>query len=112
MRKIIDSLNKHVKHVKAGVSIPSNGEFMPLFAELYFEAVNLKHDPKRNPARALFLIKELEKNVEFVIGGIDATEQQKELQELLNKAKEETLSGQKDCYRSIVLALVQYKHYL
>lgn len=112
MKKIVDSLNEHVKHVKSGVPLPSNGEFMPLFAELYFEAVSLKHDPKRNPARALYLINEMDKNVEVIFSDADAPEQQQKLHELLKKAEEDALSGRKDCYKSILLSLVQYKHYL
>jgi CRISPR/Cas system CMR-associated protein Cmr1 (group 7 of RAMP superfamily) len=121
MKKIVDSLNEHVKHLKKsgykyeGVSTP------PLFVELYFEAISLKLDPKRNPSRALYLIDEMDKLVKNIFGDTDressippivTSEQQQGLHELLKKAREDTLSGQNEFYKSILLALVQCKHHL
>uniref|UniRef100_A0A914E6N0 Uncharacterized protein n=1 Tax=Acrobeloides nanus TaxID=290746 RepID=A0A914E6N0_9BILA len=115
MKKIVDSLNDHIKHLKESGS--NYGEVYPLFIELYFEAINLKHDPKRNPARALYLIDKIDKMVEITFGDTDGERlitigQQQDLHELLKKAKEETLSGQNGFYKSILLALVQFKHHL
>uniref|UniRef100_A0A914DDY1 Uncharacterized protein n=1 Tax=Acrobeloides nanus TaxID=290746 RepID=A0A914DDY1_9BILA len=115
MKKIVDSLNEHIKYLKKSGS--NYGEVYPLFIELYFEAISLKHDSKRNPARALYLIDEMDKMVEITFGDTDGERlitigQQQDLHELLKKAKEETLSGQNGFYKSILLALVQFKHHL
>uniref|UniRef100_A0A914E803 Uncharacterized protein n=1 Tax=Acrobeloides nanus TaxID=290746 RepID=A0A914E803_9BILA len=112
MNKIVDSLKERVKHIKSADQFPSNGEFAPLFAELYFETVSLNNDPKRNPARALYLINEMDNQIEIIFNGTTTAEQQQGLHKVLMKAKEDTLSGQKDFYKSILLALVEYKHYL
>uniref|UniRef100_A0A914DDL9 Uncharacterized protein n=1 Tax=Acrobeloides nanus TaxID=290746 RepID=A0A914DDL9_9BILA len=111
MKKIVDSLNEHEKHLQESGSI--YGKVYAHFVELYFEAISLKHDPKRNQSRALYLIDELDKMVEIAFGDIIVTiEQQQDLHKLLKKAKEDTLSCQHEFYKSILLALVQFKHHL
>uniref|UniRef100_A0A914E122 Uncharacterized protein n=1 Tax=Acrobeloides nanus TaxID=290746 RepID=A0A914E122_9BILA len=110
IKNLVDSLNAHPENIKVPDADPIV-KSMAEFSELYFEAISLKNDPKRNSSRALYLIGELENGISAVTDNAEREEVEK-LRELFKKAHDEMLNSHDEKYKSILVALKKYAHYL
>jgi len=118
----LDRIKIHVENLKD--SFKSNpeifdvdffGKLIPDFVELYYEALQLKENPKRKPTRALELLEWIEKfyTAQMLTSDDDAKEQLSSiLIKPLEEAKKATLQEAPNSYKLILKLLFNLKEFL
>ena len=108
----VDSLKSHAKNIGSAAPLVNSGQFMALFSELYLEVIRIKNDASHGPTRALDLLGKLDQNIETSLGNVTTEMEKKMLHKLFKKALDEVKNRKPNSYKSILLALIEYKHFL
>jgi len=118
----LDRIKIHVENLKdsfksnpEGFDVDIFGKLIPDFVELYYEALQLKENPKRKPTRALELLESIEKfyTAQMLTSDNDAKEQLSSiLIKPLEEAKKASLQEAPNSYKLILKLLFNLKEFL
>ena len=104
------------KNTEPGSELSQNyNELLLNFAELYFETLWMKQDPKHNPARALMILNNLErilKQNEVKMTKEDVAVFETTYIQPLKEAKEKLMNGSDDKYKDILKVVLKIKRIL